>query len=324
VEENNEADPQREVDDEEIFHSDESILRRKEQQTYEGLFSYCHFWLSREVPRESLEFVIKSFGGRVSWDGNGKETDKSITHFIADRPIIENQVTNRDYVQPQWVYDSINNRLLLPVHDYAPNTMLPPHLSPFVDDYSIGYVPEYRQKLDQYYFEKTGIRRDRDVAPLVDDQVLEEDEEEEYAKQLAKETAGKYDETEEKKKAPKNRIKTDDELQAKTGLSLLTGGQRRLLRPFKKRISSRNRYIRNLTERRQQLAEGKAVIKNNTFVLDKRLIKPKIKRPSMYHLPWYHPAWRGPRRRPFRRFPRSPINKNAHGVYKQSQRRTVQ
>lgn len=34
------------------------------------LFGKCVFWLSREVPRYSLEFVIKSFGGQVGWDSS--------------------------------------------------------------------------------------------------------------------------------------------------------------------------------------------------------------------------------------------------------------
>jgi len=295
-----------EADDEEVFQSDEAILLRKEQDSYVGLFSYCHFWLSREVPRESLEFVIKSFGGRVSWDGNGKETDQSITHHIADRPLIENIVSTRNYVQPQWVYDSVNNIILLPVHEYAPGGSLPPHLSPFVDDYNIGYVPEYRKKLDQYYFEQTGIRREREIAPLIEEQVETPNEEEEYEKELAKEQAGKYDDKEEeeaeqkpqKPGKPVPRKKTDEENQAEMALSLLSGNQRRLLRPFRRRIQNRNRYIQNLTRRNKLLTEGKAKIENNTFVVDPELKpKPKKKKESMYHLPWWHPAFRGTRRR---------------------------
>jgi len=134
----------------------------------------------------------------VSWDANGNENDETITHYIVDRPKIEKTVITRDYVQPQWIYDSINNRILIPASDYAPGCELPPHLSPFVDDYSSGYVPEYRTKLDKYYQEKTGLQRNHTVIemPVGEDDDLEEEEEAQYAKELKQEAAGNYDEQE--------------------------------------------------------------------------------------------------------------------------------
>lgn len=43
------------------------------------------FYLGREVPREQLLVVIRSFGGKVGWEGEGsplKEDDESITHQV--------------------------------------------------------------------------------------------------------------------------------------------------------------------------------------------------------------------------------------------------
>ncbi|ELR22063.1 ribosome biogenesis pescadillolike protein [Acanthamoeba castellanii str. Neff] len=118
------------------------------------LFAGLHFWASRETPRESLEFVVKSFGGRISYErederpGSEDQSDASITHEIVDRPPEQLKTfANREYVQPQWVFDSANMCLLLPVHEYAPGTTLPAHLSPFVNDEIEGYVPARREQL---------------------------------------------------------------------------------------------------------------------------------------------------------------------------------
>ncbi|TNY21518.1 Pescadillo N-terminus-domain-containing protein [Rhodotorula diobovata] len=119
------------------------------------LFAPYFFFLSREVTRPTLEFVIRSFGGRVGWDpvlGAGspyKEDDARITHHVLDRPVIPEAAAShpgkRAYVQPQWVVDCVNKNTLLPADDYKPGAVLPPHLSPFVDEDEVrergGYVP---------------------------------------------------------------------------------------------------------------------------------------------------------------------------------------
>lgn len=130
--------------------------RRKEleaQEKHKKLFEGLRFFLNREVPREALAFVIRSFGGIVSWDkslcigATYDITDPSITHQIVDRPGQQTPVIGRYYVQPQWVFDSVNAQLLLPVADYFPGVQLPPHLSPFVTEKEGDYVPPEKLKL---------------------------------------------------------------------------------------------------------------------------------------------------------------------------------
>jgi pescadillo protein len=57
-----------------------------------------------------------------------------------DRPEV-NILPGRIYVQPQWVYDSINRSELVKESDYGVGKPLPPHLSPFVTYQTGDYVP---------------------------------------------------------------------------------------------------------------------------------------------------------------------------------------
>ncbi|KAF7819534.1 pescadillo-like protein [Senna tora] len=115
------------------------------------LFKDMKFFLSREVPRESLLFIIPAFGGIVSWEGEGApfgESDQSITHQIVDREGQGHMFLSREYVQPQWIYDCVNARIILPTEDYIVGRIPPPHLSPFVDNEEEGaYVPDYAKTI---------------------------------------------------------------------------------------------------------------------------------------------------------------------------------
>lgn len=118
----------------------------EETKLCKRLFKNMKFFLSREVPRESLLFIIPAFGGAVSWEGDGspfQESDENITHQIVDRPTQGHIFLSREYVQPQWVYDCVNARIILPTAGYLVGRVPPPHLSPFVDNEAEGYVPEY-------------------------------------------------------------------------------------------------------------------------------------------------------------------------------------
>lgn len=137
----------------------------KEEQE-KNLFAGFRFFLSREVPQSCLEVVIRSFGGQVGWDGEGSpysDVNDLVTHHIMDRPTTGHRYFNREYIQPQWIFDCCNATVLLPVEKYAPGCALPPHLSPFVDDEKEGYVPEYRQKIDK-------LKSARDVLQIENDQ----------------------------------------------------------------------------------------------------------------------------------------------------------
>ncbi|KAF7119129.1 hypothetical protein CNMCM5793_008869 [Aspergillus hiratsukae] len=138
-----------------------------------SLFAPFTFYISREAPRAPLEFILRAFGcKRIGWDavlGDGAfthdETDTRITHQIVDRPQLpesslpaipaasENgsdavqkvkpgtRIPGRTYVQPQWIWDCINEGKLVRPDLYAPGATLPPHLSPWVKPSRGGYDP---------------------------------------------------------------------------------------------------------------------------------------------------------------------------------------
>lgn len=53
-------------------------------------------------------------------------------------------------MQPQWIFDSVNARELLPVEKYLMGAILPPHLSPFTENrQDQTYIPpEERMLMD--------------------------------------------------------------------------------------------------------------------------------------------------------------------------------
>ncbi|XP_012863792.1 pescadillo homolog [Echinops telfairi] len=191
------AEEEAEVDefptDGEVASQEEERRRELEAQAkHKKLFEGLKFFLNREVPREALAFIIRSFGGAVSWDksvcigATYDVTDSSITHQIVDRPGQQTPVISRCYVQPQWLFDSVNARLLLPTESYLPGVSLPPHLSPFVSEKEGDYIPPEKLKL-------LALQRGEDPGNLNES---EEEEEEEDDKESEEEEGGEEEDEE--------------------------------------------------------------------------------------------------------------------------------
>ncbi|KAK7088545.1 pescadillo homolog [Littorina saxatilis] len=158
---------------------EQAKVEMQQMKQLQGLFKGCKFFLSREVPRECFTFIIRSCGGEVSWDesvcpgATYQESDESITHQVVDRPKLATQRFSRCYVQPQWVLDSVNARKLLPAKDYFVGAVLPPHLSPFVEEQEGDYVPPEKVKLLRRLQEQDG---EEDVPEEEEEESEEEDE----------------------------------------------------------------------------------------------------------------------------------------------------
>lgn len=263
-----------EEQDLDVFDSSEVKLAQ-EDTVYSTLFKDCTFFISREVPRESLEFVIKSFGGSCTWEGGViDESSDQITHQIVDRGIDPpNPHPNREYIQPQWVYDSVNERTLLPVDLYKPTAKLPPHLSPFVNDEEEGYIPEFRKKLDEItQRQRTENNNNNDKLDDENDESEEDYEEIErrYQMELEEERKGEYnkedddDEQEEIKKSNKKKrsANDDDEEARKMAHSLLSAKKRKLLAHIERGKKGRSERIAKLKEKKEKLDKKELVVED--------------------------------------------------------------
>lgn len=214
---------QMEGGEEAIENIEEAKIAAAAREKFATLFKGKYFFLGRETPRYSLEFVIPAFGGTVSWEGVGDDElgsgpfgpdDKRITHHVVDRPKLNKQRVDRHYVQPQWIYDCINCQKLLPTAPYVSDAFnpachsqetrsshevpltpirytvgatLPPHQSPFGDEgQDASFVPPDPTTLGD---EDLGASDGEEV--LEDDDEIEEDEDEAvYREELQEEGAG--------------------------------------------------------------------------------------------------------------------------------------
>lgn len=164
------------IDTFETTDPDADVLPQPQSSSAEAstLFAPYTFFLSRETPRQPLEFLLRAFGcKRIGWDtvlGDGafthNEADTTITHQVVDRPPIPqdalpvvpdaeegvdtvptqsirpgSRIPGRTYIQPQWVWDCINQGRPLRPDLYAPGATLPPHLSPWVKPTKGAYDP---------------------------------------------------------------------------------------------------------------------------------------------------------------------------------------
>ncbi|KNE65445.1 hypothetical protein AMAG_11071 [Allomyces macrogynus ATCC 38327] len=181
----------------------------------QSLFSNLVFYISREVPRSAVEFVLRAFGATVGWDavlGAGSPVaadDARITHHLVDRPTLPESVASlprRVLVQPQWVFDCVNAGKLLLVAGtehgtgYAPGDSLPPHLSPFVDEASpLEYNPTLSD--DEEVDAHEMVEEDAALADSDEEEEEDEDEDEDEADSDDDEDAMEVEEHKKAKKA---------------------------------------------------------------------------------------------------------------------------
>lgn len=167
-----------------------------------SLFYGYKFFINREIPKPEVRFMIRAFGGEDFTEYDCEENDPKITHHIVDRDWDKKRMlVGREYIQPQWVFDSINAGILLPYHEYAPDATLPPHISPFVNDELKGYVPKQREHLNELIEKQKGgglAGKEEDSDKEEDEKIIGEDDEDDlsnleamYMKELTAEQEGR-------------------------------------------------------------------------------------------------------------------------------------
>ncbi|XP_022109503.1 pescadillo homolog [Acanthaster planci] len=300
-----EEDEEENLQDEELMAGgsleSEAIREARAEQDKEAkfkkLFEGCKFFLSREVPREMLTFLIRCFGGQVSWDktlfigATYDASDESITHQIVDRPQQRKEYLSRYYVQPQWVVDSVNARLLLPVEEYFPGVVLPPHLSPFVEEKEGDYIPpEKRTLLDRQMGINTGRTTEEDEEEM-DGSEDEEDEgedasedeeeshlaevEEKHLSQLERKQDRKEQKEDKQHKAadssklsveagqvqsinPVYEAEKEARMERSLQEMMMTKKRKRLYQKLMKKRKMKQKQVRKLTSRREQYEQEQA------------------------------------------------------------------
>ena len=150
-------------------------LSKKEvnQKMQKDLFKSLTFFLNRETPVYCLQYLIVSFGGQVLFEDTYTGKQK-VTHHIMDRPMQAKIDSKREYIQPQWIIDSLNNLHLLPCQPYKPGVPPPPHLSPFIDNSKEGYVPQRQKEIGALKGEEM---EDEDESESEDEEELKKEEE---------------------------------------------------------------------------------------------------------------------------------------------------
>ncbi|SCV01030.1 LANO_0F09802g1_1 [Lachancea nothofagi CBS 11611] len=244
------------------------------------LFSDFVFFISREVPVDILEFLILSCGGSVICEAaldqleSRKDIDLSkVTHQIVDRPVLKNKVGGRTYLQPQWVFDSINKSELAPASQYLPGEPLPPHLSPWGD--AGGYDPtaelvdeedeedevEVQDEEEQDVSDKE--ENDAEVVELVAEEE-ESDEDLDAQKELELEAKGiSYSDAKDKKevKKPKKAAKrkaTEEEEEKDLKTIMMSNKQRKLYKKMKYSNEKKDDRVDKLKLKKKAIAKAKS------------------------------------------------------------------
>jgi len=261
----------------------EEVFLNKFKSMFKGLV----FFFSRECPKASLEFIVKSFGGQCGWaaeDSPFDETYDKITHMVVDRKVLpDSWKKDREFVQPQYVFDCVNAMIKLPVEPYSPGKKLPPHLSPFVEYKKDTYMPKYAEEIRSMVEKELKLIKrqyqqdvddDEEEAAVLEDLDGDSDEEEErHHIELQAEIQGKkfadvqqeFEQSRSKTKEqvklqqlsnkPKNKKEEREQELIEMRKVMASRKKRKLYERIQKIQKGKNAYNKQLLQRRMKLEE---------------------------------------------------------------------
>jgi pescadillo protein len=251
------------------------IQREEAMEKIRNLFAKKVFFLNREVPRYSLEFLLPAFGGDYGYEGEESlysVDSKEVTHHIMDRNVDVAKIqfdVKRDYVVPQWVYDCINHQILLPASQYKPGTPPPAHLSPFVDNKLEGYLPRRQEEInemkgivEEVFEPEIDEQEGEDIAEEEKQQDQEMEEQGDKANKFDDESSDSEDEQDAQQKMQKNakmksKLKKSLEQERKElGKLLMTKKQRRLYGRINYSLRRKKQFIQKLKDKREKMEQG--------------------------------------------------------------------
>lgn len=247
-------------------HLDDEGIKRKR------LFAGLTFFFSREIPRGYLELVCLAYGGAVGWEGEDSPVsmkDPSVTHHIVDRPKLHASYNDlpqsREFIQPQWIIDCANNMFILPVSKYAIGAVLPPHLSPWVDNEEEGYKPAYAEELERI---KNGeeistaeITHDKADKPTGSDMFVSHDddsEQEDDAEEVEADEEEESDEDDDKKQQRLERRRKKEEDEAKRlAKTMMSKKATHLYNRMQHGLAQKKEKVDTLHQRRKEIEASK-------------------------------------------------------------------
>jgi pescadillo protein len=231
-----------------------SSAEKRQQSIFQGLTVY----IGRECPFDPLYFCLRACGAEVGWSREGSsfgEDAENVTHQIVDRPM--DQITvrpGREYIQPQWVFDCVNEGARLPIGDYVPGRAPPPHLSPFVDHDVEGYVPDRRQELSRLVGDALeDEEEDADDVEAEDVEELAQAEVEAELAGVASSDKVTVKTTSRKKKAAAAQEEEEERLK-----SMMTKKHKRMLLRINQREQTKDDKVKKLVEKRAKAEKGAA------------------------------------------------------------------
>jgi len=214
--------------------------RMNRVRTQKRLFADCLFSINREAPVYILQHLILSFGGAFVIqdviddldEAESAKVYKKVTHIVMDRPLPPAKAAahkSKELIQPQYLLDSLNNLLLLPTRPYKPGVPAPPHLSPFVDNESAGYIPDRQREINTL----AGVATPAVNEEESESEEQESDNEEEVEMKGDADSSSEEEVVEKEEKKPKkasaSKLKKDLEEEARElGKMVMTKRQRKL------------------------------------------------------------------------------------------------